>query len=197
MNLFFLDPDPATAASLYCDEHLGKIRLEAAQMLSTAYHLSPHVNVEEKYVGERITHPLRPTVPTYEYFVQGYRIYNKAFVNHPTSVWVRSSHHNFMWTLEHLKALQKIWVATGNNGDITDIMITSFNKTHSLLRLPLGMTDVPLAMYDSIKAKYKPKEPLAVAVQAYREYMCAKVFKNDKRPTWTINKQPEWYSYDS
>lgn len=178
MNLFFLDPDPVIAASLYCDQHLGKIRLEAAQMLSTAYHLSPHVNVEEKQGL---------------YYIQGNRIYNRAFVNHPTSVWVRTAKDNFDWTLEHLKALQKIWVAAGNNGDMTDIMITSFNKTNFLLRLPVGMTDVPLAMYDAIKQKYKPKEPLSIAVQAYRDYMCAKIFKNNKRPTWTINKQPEWY----
>jgi hypothetical protein len=182
MNLFFLDSDPVTAASLYCDEHLGKIRLEASQMLSTAYHLSPHVTVEEK---DGLC------------YVQGNRIYKKAFVNHPTCVWVRTAKSNFDWALEHLKALQKIWVATGNNGDITDIMITSFSRTRSLLRLPQGMTDVPLAMYEEVKAKYKSKEPLAVAVQAYRDYMCAKVFKNNKRPTWTINKQPEWYSYDS
>ena len=189
MNLFFLDPNPIAAASLYCDEHLGKIRLEAAQMLSTAYHLSPHVNVEERSTGLLNS----KGEPIYEYFVQGHRIYNKAFVNHPTCAWVRASKGNFDWCLQHLKALQKIWVAAGNNGDMTDIMITSFNKTHPLLRLSQGMTDVPLAMYVEVKAKYKPKEPLVTAVQAYRDYMCAKEFKNGKRPTWTINKQPEWY----
>ena len=182
MNLFFLDSDPVKAASLYCDEHLGKIRLEASQMLSTAYHLSPHVTVEEK---DGLC------------YVQKYFIYKKAFVNHPTCVWVRQSQDNFMWTLTHLKALQAIWEKKGNNGTMTGLVITSFNKTHSLLRLPQGMTDVPLAMYEEVKAKYKSKEPLAVAVQAYRDYMCAKVFKNNKRPTWTINQQPEWYSYDS
>lgn len=178
MNLFFLDSNPVVAASLYCDQHLGKIRLEAAQMLSTAYHLSPHVTVEER---DGLC------------YVQKHFIYKKAFVNHPTCVWVRSSKGNFDWCLEHLKALQKIWVGAGHNGDVTDVLITSFNKTHSLLRLPVGITDVPLAMYDSVKAKYKPKEPLSIAVQAYRDYMCAKEFKNGKRPTWTINKQPEWY----
>lgn len=178
MNLFFLDEDPIIAAILYCDQHLGKIRLEASQMLSTAYHLSEHVTVEEK---DGLC------------YVQKHFIYKKAFVNHPTCVWVRSSKGNFDWTLEHLKALQKIWVGAGHNGDVTDVLITSFNKTRSLLRLPVGMTDVPLAMYDSVKQKYKPKEPLVTAVQAYRDYMCAKVFKNDKRPTWTINQQPEWY----
>lgn len=178
MNLFFLHTNPQEAALLYCDEHLGKIRLEASQMLSTAYHLSPHVTVEEK---EGLC------------YVQKCFIYKKAFVNHPTSVWVRASQDNFMWTLTHLKALQAIWEKRGHNGVMTGLVITSFSHTASLLRLPVGMTDVPLAMYDSIKQKYKTKEPMPIAVQAYREYMCAKVFKNDKRPTWTINKQPEWY----
>lgn len=182
MNLFFLDPDPVIAASLYCDEHLGKIRLEASQMLSTAYHLSPHINVEEK---------------SGLCYVQKYFIYKKAFVKHPTCVWVRASQDNFIWTLEHLKALQYIWVEAGHDGTMTDLVITSFNKTHSLLRLPVGITDVSLAMYAEVKKKYKPKEPLDIAVQAYRDYMCAKIFKNDKRPTWTINKQPEWYYHDS
>ena len=178
MNIFFLHSNPQKAALLYCDEHLGKIRLEASQMLSTAYHLSKHINVEEKNAL---------------WFVNNYRIYNKAFVNHPTSVWVRLTQDNFNWCFEHLKALQKIWLSAGCNGDITTIMIASFGATSSLLRLPIGLSNVPLAMYDSVKQKYKPKEPMPVAVRAYREYMCAKVFKNDKRPTWTINQQPEWY----
>lgn len=189
MNLFFLDPNPVVAASLYCDEHLGKIRLEASQMLSTAYHMAKHITVEEKDVGCLNKKGRR----LYEYYVQGNRIYNKAFVNHPTTVWVRTAQGNWDWTLEHLKAIQSIWVLAGRDGDKTETMINSFSKTSSLLRLPVGMTDVPLAMYDSVKSKYKEKEPISVAVQAYRDYMCAKVFKNGERPTWTINQQPEWY----
>lgn len=193
MNLFFLDPDPVVAASLYCDQHLGKIRLEAAQMLSTAYHLSPQIEIKSKDTGLFY----KNGKPIIHYFVEGNRIYGKAFVNHPTSVWVRTTKGNFDWCLEHLKALQKIWICAGCDGTDTEEIIASFRRTHFLLRLPQGMSPVPLAMYAEVKANYKPKEPLAVAVQAYRDYMCAKQFKNDKRPTWTINKQPEWYSYDS
>lgn len=189
MNLFFLDPNPVVAASLYCDEHLGKIRLEAGQMLSTAYHFSKHIEIKSKDTGL----VYKTGKPIIHYFVQGNRIYGKAFVNHRTTVWVRTAQGNWDWTLEHLKALQKIWVCAGCNGTDTEEIIASFNKTSSLLRLPAGMTDVPLAMYDSVKSKYKEKEPISVAVQAYRDYMCAKVFKNGERPTWTINQQPEWY----
>lgn len=197
MNIFFLDENPEKAASLYCDEHF-KIRLEASQMLSTAYHLSPHINITSRDTGlftkkgKLITH----------YFVHGYRIYNKAFANHPTSVWVRSSKDNFDWTLQHLKSLQKIWLNAGCDGRDTEEVIKTFELTSPLLRLPSGMTDVPLAMYENIKSKYvdfgtKRGDTVLVdiqtAVKAYREYMCAKVFKNDKRPTWTINKEPDWY----
>ena len=39
MNIFFLDPDPATAASYHNDKHVVKMVLETAQMLSTAHHM--------------------------------------------------------------------------------------------------------------------------------------------------------------
>lgn len=35
MNIFFLDPNPVIAASMHCDQHLHKMILESAQMLST------------------------------------------------------------------------------------------------------------------------------------------------------------------
>jgi hypothetical protein len=35
VNIFALHPDPAIAASMHCDQHLHKMILESAQMLST------------------------------------------------------------------------------------------------------------------------------------------------------------------
>ena len=191
MNIFFLDTDPRIAAYSYCDQHLGKIRLDISQMLSTAYHLSPHVTVKEKYVGMTNYVNKHLNKPIYEYYVQGHRIYKQAFVNHHTCRWVRASAGNFEWTLEHLKALQEIWVRFGYDGSVTYHLLSTFEATKHLLLLTGNLTDVPLAMYDSVKENYKPQEPMKVAVQAYKQYMCAKVFKNDKRPTWSIKKQPE------
>ena len=37
MNIFFLHPDPLTAAEMHCDKHCVKMILETAQMLCTAH----------------------------------------------------------------------------------------------------------------------------------------------------------------
>lgn len=70
MNIFYLDHDPAEAARLHCDKHVGKMLVESAQMLSTALRLS------------------------------GFDIgYKAAYANHPMTVWVRSGAENYRWAL--------------------------------------------------------------------------------------------------
>ncbi|AWK87734.1 pyrimidine dimer DNA glycosylase/endonuclease V [Azospirillum thermophilum] len=76
MNIFFLDRDPAAAARLHCDKHVGKMLVEAAQMMSTALRLR------------------RAEV--------GYRV---AYANHPVTLWVRAGAENYRWTLELADAL--------------------------------------------------------------------------------------------
>ena len=39
MNIFYLHPDPAKAASFFYDKHKVKMILESAQMLCTAHHV--------------------------------------------------------------------------------------------------------------------------------------------------------------
>lgn len=69
MNIFFLDANPIAAARMHCDKHVGKMLVEAAQMMSTGLALA------------------------------GYPVgYKPAYANHPMTVWVRSSAANFAWT---------------------------------------------------------------------------------------------------
>ena len=39
MNIFVLDNDPTTAATMMCDKHIPKMIIEAAQMLCTSHRL--------------------------------------------------------------------------------------------------------------------------------------------------------------
>lgn len=59
MNIFVLDTDPKIAASMHCDQHLHKMILESAQMLSTAVrHYGKHLpNFTEYY---KVTHENHP-----------------------------------------------------------------------------------------------------------------------------------------
>jgi hypothetical protein len=86
VNIFYLDPDPIIAASMHCDQHLNKMILESAQMLSTAMHERAHIinlSLDARYF-----------------------IYKSAYTNHPCTKWVCESNHNMLWLCELSKALQ-------------------------------------------------------------------------------------------
>lgn len=75
MNIFVLDPDPAICASMHCDQHLHKMILESAQMLSVLLH-------EEQ--------------PDYAQF-----LYAPTHKNHPCTQWVQlhSTHADWLYCL--------------------------------------------------------------------------------------------------
>lgn len=59
MNIFVLDTNPAIAASMHCDQHMGKMILESAQMLSTIVFLNqPELHSTGHYY--KPTHPKHP-----------------------------------------------------------------------------------------------------------------------------------------
>ena len=72
MNIFILDTDPEICASYHCDQHLHKMILESAQMLSTAARARGFVEIESWLYKD--THP-----------------------NHPCTLWTGSSNHNMHW----------------------------------------------------------------------------------------------------
>ncbi len=73
MNIFYLDNDPETAARYHGDQHVVKMVLESAQLLSTAHHV------------------LNPDG------VSSARLYRPTHQNHPCSVWARSHAGNYLW----------------------------------------------------------------------------------------------------
>jgi len=80
MNIFYLDHNPVKAASYFYDKHKVKMILESAQMLCTAHHV----------------------------FNNGHNVpYKKAHLNHPSTIWVRSSVANYKWLYLHMLALGK------------------------------------------------------------------------------------------
>tara|TARA_X000001036_G_scaffold426225_1_gene453363 strand:+ start:984 stop:1475 length:492 start_codon:yes stop_codon:yes gene_type:complete len=72
MNLFFIDDDPRIAATMLGDRHVGKMLLEACQMMSTA----------ARNHG----------------FDGGYA---KAYEHHPMTKWVSASKQHFQWAWDH------------------------------------------------------------------------------------------------
>ena len=114
MNLFIIDKDPIIAAQQYCDKHVTKIILEAAQMLSMAHRVTNTANI-----------------PGWIYNTPSQR-------NNHVCKWVRDSLLNYRWTVAHAIALGSEY--TRRYGKIHGCMkvITWCNSNEpSILDLPM------------------------------------------------------------
>ncbi len=94
MNIFYLDKDPAKAASYFYDKHKVKMILESAQMLCTAHH----------HYGNGDNVP-----------------YKKAHYNHPSTIWCRQNSSQYMWLYDHMIALGKEYTKRYNKTHLTII----------------------------------------------------------------------------
>jgi hypothetical protein len=81
MNIFILDTDPRQAARYLCDQHLNKMILESAQMLSTVVHL--------KIPGKWNKDLYKPTQP-----------------NHPCIRWLLEDQYNCEWLWKHVHEME-------------------------------------------------------------------------------------------
>ena len=102
MNLFYLDRDPVTAAAYHYDKHKVKMVLEAAQMLCTAHHC---------YGDEE----LKDLIP-----------YKQAHLNHPSTIWVRSSRSTYFWAYEYMMALGREYTKRYGKEHLTIIKCRDF-----------------------------------------------------------------------
>lgn len=84
MNIFYLSYDPHTSARMMCDEHVRKMIVESAQLLSTAHHVLDGADVRSG-------------------------LYKPTHVNHPCAVWVRSSRLSYRWLYDHFVSLLYVY----------------------------------------------------------------------------------------
>jgi hypothetical protein len=89
MNIFYLHPDPKTAAKMHCDTHCVKMVLETAQLLSTA-----HRELDGDELSDR----------------RG--LYKSTHRNHPSAVWARANRENYDWLVGLFKGLLEEYTST-------------------------------------------------------------------------------------
>lgn len=125
MNIFYLHDSPAIAASLHCDQHIHKMILETAQLLSTAMHIR------------------FPTFPAYASISP--MLYKPAYVAHPCAIWARQTNGNMLWLCELALSLQSERESVANCGEHASIPVirivqefihtinpySSFNNDHT------------------------------------------------------------------
>jgi hypothetical protein len=140
MNIFALSTSPQEAASFHCDQHIHKMILESAQMLS---------NAARKF---------------YPSLARG-RVYEKAHENHPCTIWVSSSHSNMAWLCALATSLEEIRLDQGHNPHASmDIVSTVKDFLGSTVN-PAEHTPFAEAMYPHIRIRQD-----LTTVQKYRLY---------------------------
>jgi hypothetical protein len=142
MNIFSLHLNPAKCAKLHCDQHVVKMILETAQMLSTA---------QWKLVPEKAKALLQRSL-----------IYKPTHKNHPCVIWVCDSLDNYEWLSRLGKYLCKEYTERYQKVHKSQRII-QYLRHHPPENLERrGLTERPQAM----PPQYRDKDP----VVAYRRY---------------------------
>ena len=173
MNLFILSLIHSKCAEWMFDKHISKMIIEAVQMLSTGKWILDPEDIE----------------------IKGLKIYKCCHVNHPTTIWIRRSRENYIWTLLMVEAMHNEWKY--RYGHPHEKMHSSYLVAIELAKnMPRkdqfpeeGLTPFALAM----PVEYKPAEytNLEDAVEAYRKYYQSP--DKQRFASWKNRDQPEWY----
>lgn len=165
LNIFFLDYDPKLAAKYHCDQHVNKMILESAQMLSIAHHHRPS--------------DISSELPLYKY--------SKTWVNHPCSKWVRLTRGNYDWLCElcfHLN--EECKERYGHERDHLSYSKIIVNLTKKYPNC-CSKNNIVTPPFQCVKEQYKnPNNP----VKAYRD---SYIYDKSEFATWNYSQKPYWY----
>jgi hypothetical protein len=177
MNIFATDEDPVLCAHYLDDKRVGKLLMEANQMLSLAVKLSTPSRGLPKLIC--MTNEIGP----------GKVCDGFAHKNHPVSIWVRQTRGNFSWTVQHARALASEFehrFGKEHGSACRTDFITQFASN-----LPDGELQ-PFqnsAKNGSLGVDFTWMAPVT---EAYRQYLLARWLGDTHAPKWTNRGRPEW-----
>ena len=179
MNIFRLSDCPKKAAQLQCNEHVIKMTLESAQMLSSAHRIldgSEIIVLKNGRKNRQWVHPDKHLDNV---------LYKGTHVNHPSSVWVRASKVNYMWLYHHFEALAKEFTFRYGKTHL------SYEKlNHILCNSPKNIPNIPETQF-YLAMQNRPQcivngDPVA----SYRLFYKTKM--QDFKMNWTKRPVPEF-----
>lgn len=160
MNIFVIDENPVQAAKWLLDKHVVKMLLESCQIFCTNYHI------------QGIEAPYKP-----------------SHINHPSTIWSRTSYDNFLWLLEHSYAISAEYTERyGRRHKSEDVLDWIESNMWQLSFDSNDLTPFAIAISeDSICRTLTNFNQLSI-VDNYRAY-----YKYDKKHIhqWKQNK-PDW-----
>lgn len=162
MNIFILDYDIDKCAEYHCDKHIVKMPLEAAQMLCTTAWIDRVLGFIPRKLDKHEREELRLATESCRGLSIEQRVigYLPTMVNHPCTIWARSSLENFFWLYNYAHALNNEYeYRYGKSHKSLEVV----GKLPYLVSLQ-GNELTPFAQ--AMPDQYKMDD----AVQAYRRY---------------------------
>jgi len=182
MNIFILDEDPRTAASMHCDKHVPKMVVESAQMLSTAHRMLDGVETKKRSKSGKTMSKYYMLGDTREH-----HLYNAVHFNHPCTVWTRESSQNYLWHYELFIALCDEYTKRYGKIHLTDRSLREHLKTTPNNIPDISMTPFRLAMKSNPECMDE-SDP----VESYRKFYMTK--QERFKMEWKNTQTPYWFS---
>ena len=177
MNIFYLHNDTKVCAEMHNDKHTVKMILEYAQLLSTAHRvLDGTISVGLSSSGRKKT--------SYVLMDNSESVlYTATHINHPSAIWVRQSHANYVW-------LYRMF------GSLMDEYTYRYGKVHACNRLADALSNRPFNLPKGEFTEPTPAMPDDIkiagdSVASYRNYY---IKSKSHLANWKKRNVPVWYS---
>lgn len=125
MNIFYLHPDPITAARWTINNHTSKMVTETAQLLSSTYTVDQLKKAPPNQQGNPRKH---------------------SYSRHPCTLWTKRSLTNAVWLIQHGLALNEEKKRRFNSGDHFSVEFIRWCRDNPPDIPDLGFTTPALAM---------------------------------------------------
>lgn len=184
MNLFYLDDDLDRCAEYHIDKHVGKMQLEATQLLATALWVDKYIGFvpralePEEWAVIKDAKSAEPAIDE-----RTFTRYLPCHQNHPSAIWVRSSLENYWWTVNYVNALESESRWRGRNPHASCVECNRLPDPQRMQNT--GFTRPLQAMPPELKGDD--------TIEAYRRfYMLDKA----EFATWKVRGKPDWWNED-
>jgi len=184
MNIFVLHEDPKIAAQMHCERHILKMIIEHTQMMAATYYHTIGISRKKEILeNQEKVSTLFSGFPRKDENGND-KPYMISHINHPCTVWTRTSLSNFNWLLDCTKALceEFTYRYKGKHSveAIIDWMYTNPPKIEDI-----GLTPFAQAMPEF----YRGKDP----IEAYRKYYAFKT--SYMKVNWKLEERiPTWWT---
>lgn len=187
MNIFVLHEDPQIAAQMHCDKHVCKMIVEHAQMMAAAYYHTIGISRKKEFPQnqEKINELFSGWPRKREDGTEWH--YSVSHVNHPCTIWARTSIENFNWLLQCTKALCREFVLRWKGRD------------HSIQKILDWIDHNPPKLPSTGRTSFAQAMPVCYqsdnAVESYRKYYAYKT--TYMKVGWKLpSKSPDWWTSD-